>query len=593
MLWKNMLTLRTISSWLSIRSWLFIRSWLPISSWLQDYNRQSLKADLVAGAVVAMMLIPQSLAYALLAGLPAETGLYASIFPLIAYALFGSSRTLSVGPVALVSLMTMVALSRVVESGSADYLSAAIALAMLTGAILLLMGLFRLGFIANFLSHTVVSGFITASGILIALSQLRHLVGVSAHGDTVPQILSSLVANLDGFNPVTAAIGLLALVFLFWARSGAEPLLKKVGFSGDNASLIAKAAPVMAVITTILCAWLWHLDDQGLAIVGTIPQGLPTLAWPNISLELLQQLWLPALSIALIGYIESISVGKSLAAKKRASINPNNELIGLGAANLASAFSGAFPVTGGLSRSVVNFDAGAATQAASIFAAIGIGLASLFLTPALYFLPKATLAATIIVAVLSIVDFSMLRKTWRFSHSDFYALVITLLGTLLLGVEVGVISGVVLSIGLHLYRTSVPHVAEVGLLPNSQHFRNILRYEVTTNPKVLNLRVDESLFFANATFLENLIYSRVYEQDQLAHVVLMCSAVNEIDFSALEVLEVINQRLDEQGIKLHLSEVKGPVMDALRHIGFQETLSGTIYLTQFEAFEALNRITAA
>ena len=593
MLWKNMLTLRAISSWLSTRSWQSVRSWLPISSWLQDYNRQSLKGDLVAGAVVAMMLIPQSLAYALLAGLPAETGLYASIFPLIAYALFGSSRTLSVGPVALVSLMTMVALSRVVEPGSADYLSAAIALAMLTGGILLLMGLFRLGFIANFLSHTVVSGFITASGILIALSQLRHIVGVSAHGDTVPQILSSLVANLDGFNPVTAAIGLLALVFLFWARSGAEPLLKKVGFSGDNASLISKAAPVMAVITTILCAWLWHLDDQGLAIVGTIPQGLPTLAWPNISLELLQQLWLPALSIALIGYIESISVGKSLAAKKRASINPNNELIGLGAANLASAFSGAFPVTGGLSRSVVNFDAGAATQAASIFAAIGIGLASLFLTPALYFLPKATLAATIIVAVLSIVDFSMLRKTWRFSHRDFYALVITLLGTLLLGVEVGVISGVVLSIGLHLYRTSVPHVAEVGLLPNSQHFRNILRYEVTTNPRVLNLRVDESLFFANATFLENLIYSRVYEQDQLAHVVLMCSAVNEIDFSALEVLEVINQRLDEQGIKLHLSEVKGPVMDALRHIGFQETLSGTIYLTQFEAFEALNRITAA
>jgi SulP family sulfate permease len=581
MLWKNLFTLRSIGSW------------LPIVIWLRDYNKTSLRADLVAGAVVAMMLIPQSLAYALLAGLPAETGLYASIFPLIAYALFGSSRTLSVGPVALVSLMTMVALSRVVEPGSADYLSAAIALAMLTGAILLLMGLFRLGFIANFLSHTVVSGFITASGILIALSQLRHIVGVSAHGDTVPQILSSLVANLDGVNPVTAAIGLLALVFLFWARSGAEPLLKKVGFSGDNASLIAKAAPVMAVITTILCAWLWHLDDQGLAIVGTIPQGLPTLAWPNISLELLQQLWQPAVSIALIGYIESISVGKSLAAKKRASINPNNELIGLGAANLASAFSGAFPVTGGLSRSVVNFDAGAATQAASIFAALGIGVASLFLTPALYFLPKATLAATIIVAVLSIVDFSMLRKTWRFSHSDFYALVITLLGTLLLGVEVGVISGVVLSIGLHLYRTSVPHVAEVGLLPNSQHFRNVLRYDVTTNPKVLNLRVDESLFFANATFLENLIYSRVYEQDQLAHVVLMCSAVNEIDFSALEVLEVINQRLDEQGIKLHLSEVKGPVMDALRHIGFQETLSGTIYLTQLEAFEALNRITAA
>ena len=585
MLWKNLLSL------LSISSWRCIGSWLPISLSLRGYNRSSLKADLVAGAVVAMMLIPQSLAYALLAELPAETGLYASIFPLIAYALFGSSRTLSVGPVALVSLMTMVALSKVVEPGSADYLSAAIALALLTGGMLLLMGLFRLGFIANFLSHTVVSGFITASGILIALSQLRHIFGVAADGDTIPQILSSLLANLSAVNHVTAAIGLLVLVFLFWARAGVEPLLTRVGIERNSAALIAKAAPVIGVIATILCVWLWRLDDLGVAIVGTIPSGLPILAWPSISFELLQQLWLPALSIALISYIESVSVGKTLAAKKRTSINPNHELIGLGAANVASAFSGAFPVTGGLSRSAVNFDAGAATQMASIFAAIGIALASLFLTPAMYFLPKATLAATIIVAVLSIVDFSMLRKTWRFSHSDFYALLITIFGTLLFGVEVGVISGVLLSIGLHLYRTSVPHVAEVGLLPNTQHFRNVLRYHVTTNPKVLNLRVDESLFFANASFLEELIYSKVYENDQLAHVVLMCSAVNEIDFSALEVLEMINQRLDEQAIKLHLSEVKGPVMDALRHIGFQDTLSGNIYLTQFEAFKDLNSAT--
>lgn len=587
MLWKNLLSLLSISSWQSISSW------LPISLSLRDYNRSSLKADLVAGAVVAMMLIPQSLAYALLAGLPAETGLYASIFPLIAYALFGSSRTLSVGPVALVSLMTMVALSKVVEPGSADYLSAAIALALLTGGMLLLMGLFRLGFIANFLSHTVVSGFITASGILIALSQLRHIFGVTADGDTIPQILSSLLANLSAINHVTTAIGLLVLVFLFWARAGVEPLFTRVGIERHSAALIAKAAPVIGVIATILCVWLWRLDDLGVAIVGTIPSGLPILAWPSISLELLQQLWLPALSIALISYIESVSVGKTLAAKKRTSINPNHELIGLGAANVASAFSGAFPVTGGLSRSAVNFDAGAATQMASIFAAIGIALASFFLTPAMYFLPKATLAATIIVAVLSIVDFSMLRKTWRFSHSDFYALLITIFGTLLLGVEVGVISGVLLSIGLHLYRTSMPHVAEVGLLPNTQHFRNVLRYHVTTNPKVLNLRVDESLFFANASFLEELIYSKVYENDQLAHVVLICSAVNEIDFSALEVLEMINQRLDEQAIKLHLSEVKGPVMDALRHIGFQDTLSGNIYLTQFEAFEDLNNATKA
>ena len=568
---------------------LFLR--LPAAGWLRDYNTSTFKADMVAGVVVTMMLIPQSLAYALLAGLPAETGLYASIFPLIAYAVFGSSRALSVGPVAVVSLMTMVALSKIVEQGSVDYISAATALALLTGGFLLLMGTFRLGFIANFLSHTVVSGFITASGILIALSQLRHIVGISAHGDTAPEILRTLAANMTTINGTTAAIGLLVLVFLFWARSGVAPLLTQRGLTQNNAALIAKAAPVIGVVTTIFCVWYWRLDLQGVAIVGTIPTGLPRIAMPQISFALIEQLWLPALSIAIIGYVESVSVGKTLAAKKRTNIDTNQELFGLGAANVASAISGGFPVTGGLSRSVVNYDAGAVTQAASIYAAIGIAFASLYLTPALYFLPKATLAATIIVAVLSIVDLAIVRKTWTFSASDFRALMITILGTLLFGVEAGVLCGVLLSIGLYLYRTSIPHIAEVGLVEGTQHFRNIQRYRVTTNVHVLNLRVEESLFFANASFLETLIYNRIYANDKIAHVVLMCSAINEIDYSALEVLEMINERLRDQGICLHLSEVKGPVMDNLRYSGLTEMLSGNIYLTQFDAFQQLNQLT--
>jgi SulP family sulfate permease len=568
---------------------LFLR--LPAAAWLRDYNTSTFKADMVAGVVVTMMLIPQSLAYALLAGLPAETGLYASIFPLIAYAVFGSSRALSVGPVAVVSLMTMVALSKIVEQGSVDYISAATALALLTGGFLLLMGTFRLGFIANFLSHTVVSGFITASGILIALSQLRHIVGISAHGDTAPEILRTLAANMTTINGTTAAIGLLVLVFLFWARSGVAPLLTQRGLTQNNAALIAKAAPVIGVVTTIFCVWYWRLDLQGVAIVGTIPTGLPRIAMPQISFALIEQLWLPALSIAIIGYVESVSVGKTLAAKKRTNIDTNQELFGLGAANVASAISGGFPVTGGLSRSVVNYDAGAVTQAASIYAAIGIAFASLYLTPALYFLPKATLAATIIVAVLSIVDLAIVRKTWTFSASDFRALMITILGTLLFGVEAGVLCGVLLSIGLYLYRTSIPHIAEVGLVEGTQHFRNIQRYRVTTNVHVLNLRVDESLFFANASFLETLIYNRIYANDKIAHVVLMCSAINEIDYSALEVLEMTNERLRDQGICLHLSEVKGPVMDNLRYSGLTEMLSGNIYLTQFDAFQQLNQLT--
>jgi SulP family sulfate permease len=557
---------------------------------MRGYKGDDLKADMVAGLVVAMMLIPQSLAYALLAGVPAEVGLYASILPLIAYAIFGSSRTLSVGPVAVVSLMTMVSLGNILAEGAADYLSAAIALALLSGLFLLLMGLFKLGFVANFLSHTVVSGFISATAILIALSQVRHLLGVSGGGNTLPTILSSMTESAESTNLHTLILGSLVLGFLFWARGGVVPIALRCGLGETNAQLAARTAPVIAVLSTIVLAYWLGLEQSGVAVVGAIPSGLPSLAWPQLSYDLFQALWLPALSIAIIGYVESVSVGKTLAAKRRESINPNQELIGLGSANVASALSGGFPVTGGISRTVVNFDAGAKTQAASIFAAIGIALATLYLTPLLYFLPKATLAATIIVAVLTVVDLSIVQKTWRFSSSDFRAVAMTLLGTLFFGVEIGVVCGVALSILLYLYRTSTPHVAEVGLVEGTQHFRNVQRYQVITVPSLLSLRVDESLFFANASVLENLIYQRVYANDQIAHVVLICSAVNDIDYSAVEMLERVNQRLTEQGICLHLSEVKGPVMDALRYSGFTHELSGTIYLTQFDAFEYLRSI---
>jgi SulP family sulfate permease len=567
-----------------------LSEYVPALRWMRGYTGDDLKADMVAGLVVAMMLIPQSLAYALLAGVPAEVGLYASILPLIAYAIFGSSRTLSVGPVAVVSLMTMVSLGNILAEGTADYLSAAIALALLSGLFLLLMGLFKLGFVANFLSHTVVSGFISATAILIALSQVRHLLGVSGGGNTLPTILSSMTENAESTNLHTLILGSLVLGFLFWARGGVVPIALRCGLGETNAQLAARTAPVIAVLSTIVLAYWLGLEQSGVAVVGAIPSGLPSLAWPQLSYDLFQALWLPALSIAIIGYVESVSVGKTLAAKRRESINPNQELIGLGSANVASALSGGFPVTGGISRTVVNFDAGAKTQAASIFAAIGIALATLHLTPLLYFLPKATLAATIIVAVLTVVDLSIVKKTWRFSSSDFRAVAMTLLGTLFFGVEIGVVCGVALSILLYLYRTSTPHVAEVGLVEGTQHFRNVQRYQVITVPSLLSLRVDESLFFANASVLENLIYQRVYANDQIAHVVLICSAVNDIDYSAVEMLERVNQRLTEQGICLHLSEVKGPVMDALRYSGFTHELSGTIYLTQFDAFEHLRSI---
>ncbi|GAA6147890.1 solute carrier family 26 protein [Pseudooceanicola nitratireducens] len=564
-----------------------LRRYLPILDWSRDYSRDTLTSDMVAAVIVTIMLIPQSLAYALLAGLPPEMGLYASILPLVAYAIFGTSRALAVGPVAVVSLMTAAAVGKLAAQGTPEYIAAAITLAFLSGLMLLAMGLFRLGFLANFLSHPVIAGFITASGLLIATSQLKHIFGISAEGHNLVALIGSMLAHLGQTNPYTLAIGLASLGFLFWVRKGLKPRLLALGLKPRLADLLAKAGPVMAVAVSVLLVWIFRLDARGVAIVGDVPMGLPPLTLPAFSADLWGQLFLSALLISIIGFVESVSVAQTLAAKRRQRIAPDQELIGLGASNVAAALSGGYPVTGGFARSVVNFDAGAETPAAGAFTAIGIGLAALLLTPLLFFLPKAVLAATIIVAVLSLVDLSILKKTWAYSRVDFAAVSATILLTLGIGVEVGVSAGVALSILLFLYRTSRPHVAEVGLVPNTQHFRNITRHDVQTDPRVVTIRIDESLYFANAHFLQDLLYDRVTCDEPIEHVVLMCSAVNDIDMSALESLEAINTRLTDMGIKLHLSEVKGPVMDRLKRSHFLTDLSGEVFLSQYDAHATL------
>jgi SulP family sulfate permease len=564
-----------------------LKRYAPILDWSRSYDRAALSNDLIAAVIVTIMLIPQSLAYALLAGLPPEAGIYASIAPIILYAIFGTSRALAVGPVAVVSLMTAAAIGQVAEQGTAGYAVAALTLAFLSGAILLAMGVFRLGFLANFLSHPVIAGFITASGVLIAASQLKHVLGVDAGGHTLIEIVASLAEHLGEINPATLVIGASATAFLFWVRKGLKPLLRKAGVRPKLADVATKAGPVAAVVATTVAVWAFGLDAGGVKIVGEVPQSLPPLTLPSFSSDLISALFVPALLISIIGFVESISVAQTLAAKKRQRIDPDQELIGLGAANFGAAFTGGFPVTGGFSRSVVNFDAGAETPAAGAYTAVGLAIAAVALTPLVYFLPKATLAATIIVAVLSLVDFSILKRSWGYSKSDFAAVLATILLTLGMGVEAGVSAGVVLSIALHLYKTSRPHVAEVGLVPGTQHFRNILRHKVLTHPSLVTLRVDESLYFANARFLEDLIQSRVAGDSPVKNVVLMCSAVNAIDFSALESLEAINTRLTGMGVGFHLSEVKGPVMDRLKKAHFLDELNGQVFLSQFDATCAL------
>ncbi len=568
----------------------FLTHWLPILRWGPRYTAEHFSGDAVAAAVVTLMLIPQSLAYALLAGMPPEAGLYASMAPLVVYALFGTSSALAVGPAAVTSLMTAAALGSVAAAGSVGYAAAAALLALLSGLMLFLMGALRLGVVANFLSHPVISGFVSASGLLIAGSQLKHLLGIPVQGQTLPQILISLGQNIGQWQGAAVAIGLGALGFLIWVRRSLKARLGALGLSPLAADMITKAAPVLALAVTTLVAWAWRLDESGLRVVGKVPGGLPPLKLPALDATLwpqVQQLATAALLISLVGFVESVSVGQSLAAKRRERIEPDAELRALGASNIAAGLTGGFPVTGGFSRSVVNFDAGARTPAAGVFTAIGLLLAALLLTPALHYLPQATLAATIAVAVLTLVDFGMFARTWRYARSDFTALAMTFGLTLTVGVEAGLIAGVGASLLLHLWRTSRPHIATVGRVPGTEHYRNVLRHSVETHPNLLGIRVDESLYFANARPLEDHVAAQVAAHPQIQHVVLQCTAVNTIDASALESLEAITQRLKDAGVKLHLSEVKGPVMDRLERSDFLHHLTGQVFLTHHQAVTAL------
>ena len=575
-----------------------LQRWFPILQWGSHYNRSLLTADGVASVVVTLMLIPQSLAYAQLAGMPAQAGLYASMAPLVLYALMGSSATLAVGPAAVTSLMTAASVGAVVQQGSVAYVEAALMLALISGALMLLMGAGSLGFLANFLSHPVISGFVSASGLIIAASQIKHLLGIKLQGDNLYQLIPQLWQQLPSFHVPTTLMGLGALGLLLLMRLQIKPFLKRVGVSHSTADLISKAAPVSVLLFSIGLSALWHLSEQGVRVVGAVPQGLPPLTLPGQSSNnsasrweeqwsLAQVLFMPALLISLVGFVESVSVGQSLAAKRRERIDPDAELRALGLSNLGAGLTGGFPVTGGFSRSVVNFDAGARTPAAGILTAFGLAFAALFLTPWLFHLPQATLAATIIVAVLTLVDFSVFARTWRYAKADFIALFLTFSLTLVVGVEAGLIAGVAASVVLLLYRTSRPHIAVVGQVPGTEHYRNVLRHKVIVQSAILGLRIDESLYFTNARFLEVTISSHLADRSGLRHVVLQCSAINDIDASALESLETINQRLKTSGVQLHLSEVKGPVLDRLQRSHFLGQLSGRVFLTHHQAVMAL------
>ena len=569
-----------------------IKSLLPILDWLPGYDRQSMTNDGMAGLIVAIMLVPQGMAYALLAGLPPEVGLYASIVPLVFYGLLGSSRALAVGPVAIVSLMVATTLGDIAESGTAGYVSGALLLAFLSGAILLGMGLARLGFLVNFLSHPVISGFSSAAALVIGLSQLKHLLGFDIpRSHLITETLAHAATHINQLNIATFAIALISLAILLVFKGRLATWLRSAGVRSGVADALAKSGPLVAVLVTTVAVWLLGLNQSaGVSIVADIPAGLPPLTLPQLDLALIQQLLPAALLISLVGFLESVSVAKSLASKRRQKIDANQELIALGAANIGASFTGGYPVTGGFSRSLVNFTAGAVTPLASIITAVLIALTVLLFTPLLYFLPKATLAAIIMVAVANLIDLKTFREAWVYNKADVASLIATFLAVLTLGIELGIVAGAGLSIALYLWRTSRPHMAEVGRVGKTEHFRNVLRHEVQTNPQVLAIRVDESLYFANTAYLEDEVLARVADHPEIDHLVLIMSAVNVIDASALETLETLTERLHDAGVTLNLAEVKGPVMDRLERVSFPDRLgAGKIYLSTHAAIEDLVR----
>lgn len=553
--------------------------------WLRGYNGGVFADDFVAAMIVTVLLVPQSLAYALLAGLPPQVGIYASILPLVAYTMFGSSRYISVGPTAVISIMTAAVIAGLPEESR---LAAAAVLAIMTGLILLVLGLLRSGFIMNFVSRPVVSAYITGAALLIMISQIKHIIGVPADGRTAFAMIKSMVGNLGQINVMAMIIGGASIVAFLSIKRYLGYGLLKLGLRSRRAKLSARIAPIIVVAICILLTTYLNLDDKfGLRIVGKIPQGLPMLEIPLVNLDLLKFLMVPACVIGLVAFVDSMSTAQTLAARARSRIDSDKELLGMGASNFIAGIAGGYPVNGSMSRSAVNFTAGGRTPVVGLITAVCMALTALFLTPVLKNLPLATLAALIIVACFSLMEFKTIWRTWVYSRADGLTAIATFLSVLIFGVQWGVLVGVILSMALHIRLTLRPHLALVGRFPGTEHYRDAERFNVETHEMVKTLRVDESLYYANARYLEDRVARLLAKSPQMTDLILMCPAVNRIDASALASLEAIDTRLKSADVRLHFSELHSMVKERLHRSNFIENLSGNIYLSQHEAMEDL------
>ena len=561
-----------------------------VPPWIKQYSREHVAADLIAGLVVAVLVIPQSLAYALLAGLPPQAGLYASIFPVIAYALLGSSMTQSVGPVAITAIMTFSLLSPLATPGSPHYLVLAASLSLVSGVLVLASGLLRLGFLSQLLSRPVVSGFISGSAILIVISQIKFLLGLKVSGSNTWQTLSSILENLPRANLTTLWVAGTALLVLYVSRTWLSSALGRVGMSSRGSMSLVRLMPLIVVASATMMVSAFDLDHRyGVAVVGAVQEGLASFTFFVPELDSLRVLIVPALILAFIGMVQNITMAQALAVKRRERVDSNRELVGLGVSNIVAAFYGGMPVGGGLSRTAVNLAAGAQSPLASIVT--GAAMLGFMAAGTHWFarLPLAVLAANIMIAAVSMIDIKAFRQAWSYDRADALALLGTGVGVFLLGLEFGIVLGIGFSLATLLVRASTPHIAVIGRIVGTEHFRNIERYGVETIPGVLFVRIDESLFFGNLSTIELRLSSELDKAPDTHDLVLIMSAVNRVDTTAMEVLTDLNRDLDSRGIRLHLAEVKGPVQDRLVNSPLWKTLTGDVHLSVNKAFEALGR----
>jgi SulP family sulfate permease len=561
----------------------------PVLEWGSSYDKSSFQDDLIGGVVVTFITVPQVIAYAFLAGLPAEMGLYSAIVAICCYAFLGTGRTLAVGPTAIVALMAFEAVSSLAEPGTAAYVEASIKLTFITGVILVGLRIINFGSMVNFMSHAVVTGFITAAAVLIIINQLTEVFGISpVHGTGVVSILLHLIDSVQEINLTALWISITALMILWFCRGFLESILVGRGVSKRLAGIVVKSAPMFVVVLGVALVWSMDLiSAAGISVVGAIPTQLPTFNLVAVGYSEFLDLLPSAFLIALVIFIESTSIGTAVASKRREKIDPNQELVSLGGANIGTALFGGFPVAGSFGRTMVNFSAGAVTPVASLVTAVCVVIALLWLTPLFYHLPVGILAVIIVIAASQLIELKVIGRILTFNRTDAITFIATFIAVLTTGVETGILIGVGISFLLLIRVSSKPHIAIVGRYGNTEHFRNVLRHEVSTTPNLVMVRVDESLYFVNSRYVETFLLNEVADNPLVDSILLICSAINFIDASGLEVLESLNEKLHEAGVTLNLAEVKGPVMDTLIKTDFYRNMHGKIFFTTDLAMKEL------